>query len=580
MKFLTQLLIIAAALPLPVRALTPDYTPSGTDCGVPEIGVEERKCFVPSEEDENYHLIENATDYVFFVNEHGWGDLYANVWKGNNPPVDLKKKELRVLDIGNSYTVDATHYLKEIMAGCGIIPPGTWSAPDDMALVCAIRGGASWKNWYEAFHDEDSQSYTIYKAFGGLDVYVPEPDGGSFAPGDGSGFRELLKENVFDLILIHPKSTYAPYYERWEEKSDAGYLSKLIGLLRIFQPQASIGFLLVHSLASDNPDNHEGSSMERWRKISESVRRVRERDGIDFVIPYGTAVENLRASHLNNSPGDLTQDGIHCASGIADYTAGCCYYQALLAPRYGRSVSGSTARIPVETLEAEMQTLEEGRTVYNPESMVAVDDVTADICHMAAILATEDWYVVRNPDDFIAHTEAADSEDRQEVIGRLDSETGQNPGNLWRGSRLRHYKDNVYVWINPSGKRETKILFNHSGGGEPNRTQPLEYVSRATYWPDGEMIMNPEVWRNVPMPYLGYDNTDGTLLYMTEAGTVDAEIEIVTADGRRLAVIPLAPSAGVIRAVESPGLTGIFIARLRVVDSDGNVGVATRKYVR
>lgn len=548
--------------------------------GVQTIEGEERKCFIPSAEDENYHLIENVSDYIFFVNEDRWEDIYANVWRENNFPVDLKKKELRVLDIGNSYTVDATHYLKEIMRGCDIIPEDTWSAPADMALVCAIRSGGSWKNWYDTFHDHDTQSYTIYKVFGGLDIKLPEGDSGIFEQGDGSGFRELLRENVFDLILIHPMSSYAPYFERWEEKSDAGYLSKLIGVLRIYQPQASIGFLLVHSLASNDSRNVEGSSLERWSKIAESVRRVKEHNGIDFVIPYGTAIQNLRASHLNNYPDDLTQDGIHCASGIADYTAGCCYYQSLIAPRYGRSVMGSTARITNENLESEMAELEESGLSYNRESMIPVDDHTAEVAQMAAILATEDWYTVRNPDEFLTPSDSADSEDCKEVISKNNYETGENAVNAWRGTQLRHYKDNVYVWINFSGKRQRRILFNYEGGGEPNRTEPMEYVSRATYWPDGEIVMNPSDIERLKKPYIEFDRSDGSLLYAIDSEVKEANIEIISTDGCRLAHLPLTQTSAHIQSVPTPETTGLFIARLTVVDRDGNVSTATCKYIR
>ncbi|MDE6010452.1 MAG: DUF4886 domain-containing protein, partial [Muribaculaceae bacterium] len=319
-----------------------------------------------------------------------------------NPLLDLRKPELRVLDIGNSYTGDATHYIKEIMAGCGVTPPDRWSMPEDMALVCAIRSGGSWKNWFDILHDADTNGYDIYKSFGGLSVSIKGSDNGSsgtYKAGDGSGFRHLLENNTFDLILIHPVSQAAPYSELWENESNNGYLSKLIRLLRIYQPQATIGSYLVHSYSESNTSNTEGSSLARWQKIADGVKRLRENYGIDFVIPYGTAIQNLRTSSLNNAPYDLTEDGLHSASGISDYTAACCYYQALIAPRYGRSVLGCTARIDQGTLNAE----NESRNIAAEYrgSAKAVTDATARVCQMAAFLACQNWYKVQNPEDFL-----------------------------------------------------------------------------------------------------------------------------------------------------------------------------------
>ncbi|MDE6009827.1 MAG: DUF4886 domain-containing protein, partial [Muribaculaceae bacterium] len=318
-----------------------------------------------------------------------------------NPLLDLRKPELRVLDIGNSYTGDATHYIKEIMAGCGVTPPNRWTMPEDMALVCAIRGGATWKSWYDVFHDRDASTHAIYKSFGGLPVSIKGSENGetvTYQAGDGSGFRHLLQNNTFDLIMIHPMTGPAPFYELWENESDNGYLSKLIRVIRMYQPQATIGFHLIHSLATSNPDNSQGSSLARWQMIADSVKRLRENYGIDFVIPYGTAIQNLRASSLNNAPYDLTEDGLHSASGISDYTAACCYYQALIAPRYGRSVLGCTARIDQATLNAE----NESRNIAAEYrgSAKAVTDATAKVCQMAAFLACQNWYKVQNPEDF------------------------------------------------------------------------------------------------------------------------------------------------------------------------------------
>lgn len=292
-----------------------------------------------------------------------------------NPILNLQREQLRVLDIGNSYTDDSTHYIPNVVTASGI-------NVSDMCLYKATRAGASFKNWYNIYHDQDTANYSISKVVGGLSADIS----GTAAIGNGEKFRNTLANNEWDLIIIHQVSTYAPYYDRWEENSDAGYLSKLIRLLRKHQPKATIGFLLVHSYWSNYSGNTEKSSLQRWKLIAESAKKLRANYGIDFIIPYGTAIQNLRASSLNNNY-DLTADGTHCANGLADYTAACAYFQALFAPRYGVNILGNTARITVEPTET------------YPSSDISVTDENAPVAQKAAFLASYNWYECINPDD-------------------------------------------------------------------------------------------------------------------------------------------------------------------------------------
>jgi len=296
-----------------------------------------------------------------------------------NPPLNLQKDTLRVLDIGNSYTEDATHYLSLLVEASGI-------DDSEMCLYKAVRGSASFKKWCDIYYDKDTTtSYGVQKVLGGLDADIS----GTATKGNGEKFRNTLSNNEWDLIIIHQVSTYAPYYNRWEENSDAGHLSDLIRIIRKHQPNATIGFLLVHSYWDGYSGNTEGSSLERWKMIAESAKKLSTNYGIEFIIPYGTAIENLRVSSLNNEY-DLTIDGTHCASGLADYTASCCYFQSLLAPRYETSILGNTAR----------WSNNEETGIYS-SSIVDVTDDNAFIAQKAAFIASNNWYECINPEDFV-----------------------------------------------------------------------------------------------------------------------------------------------------------------------------------
>lgn len=285
---------------------------------------------------------------------------------------------MKVLDIGNSYTYDATDLLPQIAKASG-------ANLSTMCLYRCYRGGASFKNWVDIYNDSDIETtYSITKVVGNLPANVQTGDGEA---GDGELFRKALTNETWDLIIIHQVSDYAPYYAMWNNNSAAGYLDELISIIKTHQPNAELGFLLVHSYWSGYSKNKENSSYDRWQLIANSVKSFCEDYNVDFVIPYGTAIQNLRSSSLNNEY-DLTIDGTHCGYGLAKYTAACCYYESLIAPRCGISVLGNSAREDVSDKESKYPS-------------VNVTDENALIAQEAAYLATKDMYLCQNPEDFI-----------------------------------------------------------------------------------------------------------------------------------------------------------------------------------
>lgn len=287
----------------------------------------------------------------------------------------LLKHNLKILDVGNSYTNDATAFLPYLVKKLGV-------NIDDVCLYKAILGGASFKHWYNVYHDLNSSSYVVSKVVGGIDANVEEGTGDAF---DGSYFRRLLSDETWDVIIIHPLSRYATNYEEWWLHDNAGYLRELLEILLEHQPNCNIGFLLVHSPSSDYITNVEHSSLVRWEHIANAAQRFVEEYRIPVLIPYGTAIQNLRATEFNNGA-ELTRDGTHLGNGLARYTAACCYYESLLAPRTGVSILGQDISYEI---------------VENPEtSQYSVIASNMETAQKAAVLACKYPYSYLNPNDF------------------------------------------------------------------------------------------------------------------------------------------------------------------------------------
>ena len=295
------------------------------------------------------------------------------VSKMYNPPVNFHKADLKVLDIGNSYTQDAQTYLPQIIKASGI--------DDDFSLYRAFRPSASFKTWVDCWNDSDNEYYSIDfcagTSLGGIS--------GSGSASDGALFRKALQSVKWDIILIHQVSTYSNDYSLWEGDGAGGYLQELIRIIRVTNPQATIGYLMTHSYRGSYWANSESSSYLRWRNIADATRQLKLEYDIDFIIPYGTAVQNLRASSLNDTY-EFSEDGTHMGAGLGDYVAGCCYFESLLAPRYGVSIWGNTFRL------TNLDESKGGRR--------NITDQTAIVAQKAAILATLDMWNVSDPDDY------------------------------------------------------------------------------------------------------------------------------------------------------------------------------------
>lgn len=308
-----------------------------------------------------------------------------------DPERFLKKSGLKVLDIGNSYTDDALAMIPELVESMNI-------DVSDMCLYKLIRGGSSFRSWVNHYYGKDADVCNLTRVVGGLHVSCSEGEGKSY---DSSLMRDVLTNEKWDLILIHQISNYAPYYSIWNSETDSGGLNELISILRYTQPQAAIGTLLVHSYMSGYSNNTEKTSEARWRQIAMSTYHLCSNYGIGYVIPYGTAVENLRkvCGKQGNGHGGgydrggddvygFTRDGLHLGVGLARYTSSCCYYESLFGPRTGTSVKGCGLRY----------TCPPDITIFKyPEGCVNVTGENAGVAQMAAIAAVKKRYELVEP---------------------------------------------------------------------------------------------------------------------------------------------------------------------------------------
>ena len=300
--------------------------------------------------------------------------------KITNPNCRTDKSTFRVLDIGNSFTQDCVAYLPNLVS---YLVANKGLDVSNISFSKAYRGGASYKNWFDIFHDQDTSDYSISKDFGGLtETYT-----GGHAAGNGEMFRNCLKDHHYDLIIIHQVSTYSGTSDSWEGTGTDGYLKEFVQLLRYYQPQAHIGFLMVHASPRQQKTG-ETNTREQWRRIADSANWIARNYDMDFIVPAGTAVENLRISNVApNAAHQLTRDNHHMADGLCRYTGTCAYWESVFAPYFGISCYNSGWVYQQVTPPSGYET-----------DTVQITAVNAQVAQMCAMLANTDRYTLNNPD--------------------------------------------------------------------------------------------------------------------------------------------------------------------------------------
>ena len=220
---------------------------------------------------------------------------------------------LRVLSIGNSYSLDALSYMPFVMKA---VAPEVY-----LKLGVMYMGGAGLETFCDSI---DSPSFTYFWSHGAQPWDARQ----------GATLSEVLQSQPWDVIVLQQQSSAARDYGTYQP-----YLNQLIGWLdeRVSWEHEK-AWLITPSYPEGldrlAPDT---TSVQMFERIAESVGQMQAHTGIDLLLPCGTAIQNARTTPLDSlgDNGHLfhhlhLQDGIPCL--IETYAA-----SAALLARYGLS---------------------------------------------------------------------------------------------------------------------------------------------------------------------------------------------------------------------------------------------------
>ena len=261
------------------------------------------------------------------------------------------RRSLKVLAIGNSFSVDAMkNHLYDLLKSADY---------DQVILGNLYIGGCSLDTHWSNINGGQA----AYQ-------YQKNDDNGKWTYTENATALSALTDENWDVITIQQVS------------SDSGVASTYSNLENIVNwvhenktnDDARVMWHMTWAYQQDS--THEGfadydnDQMTMYNAIVNAVQtQVLTLDGIDGVIPSGTAIQNLRTSDLGDT---LTADGYHLLDTYGDYTAALTWFRAIT----GESLDLVTYW-PDTVVDQKLDiTKAAGRAVYNP---YAVSDLSETI---------------------------------------------------------------------------------------------------------------------------------------------------------------------------------------------------------
>ena len=222
-----------------------------------------------------------------------------------NAPTTLKR--LRILAIGNSFSVDAMEHLYAIAAAEGV---------EEIVLGNLVIGGCTLQT-HIANAQSGEKAYSYRKNTIGIWEQVSKE----------ATFLEGLQDEPWDLITMQQASPVSGIADEYQP-----YLDQLIAFVQEHKTNPEAKFYWHMTWAYQKDSTHSGFTKYGNRQetmylgIVNSLQKAVEPTGAFVgILPSGTAIQNARTSHIGDT---LTRDGYHL-NDLGRVIAAYTWYAAL-----------------------------------------------------------------------------------------------------------------------------------------------------------------------------------------------------------------------------------------------------------
>ena len=223
-------------------------------------------------------------------------------------------KSLYILAIGNSFSVDAMQYLYQILLELGY---------KDIFLGNLYIGGCTLAT-HASNITTNAGAYTYYTN-----------SSGSWGNTNSFSSVTALKERDWDYISMQQASGSSGMPDTYEP-----YLTTIVNAVKQYCPNAKRMWHMTWAYQQNSSHSefskYNKDQMTMYNAILNAVQtKVVARGDFDFVIPCGTAVQNLRTSFLGDN---ITRDGYHMSYDNGRFLTGLMWARKIT----GKSIADIT----------------------------------------------------------------------------------------------------------------------------------------------------------------------------------------------------------------------------------------------
>lgn len=250
----------------------------------------------------------------------GENDMAYKPYYGGNETAGLSKKSLKILIIGNSYSVDTFMHFYDICKSAdinvtvGVLHESGGSLQDAMNTINGSGTFHSYYKWSKA----------------GQNVRTASPTA-EFA----------IKDEPWDVVYFQQMSTQSLDYSTFQP-----HLNNLKNYVKskVTNPKVRYGINAIWSRATSNSGvGDKATQLQMWKVIAENNQQAMFDSNLELLIPTGTAIQNGRTNQYLVTAGDeLTRDGSHLDEVIGRYVAAMAVFTTL----YGDTAINDVTFIP------------------------------------------------------------------------------------------------------------------------------------------------------------------------------------------------------------------------------------------
>ncbi len=215
-------------------------------------------------------------------------------------------KSIKILAVGNSFSIDAMEYLYDICRAGGA---------EEIVLGNLYIGGCTLEMHLSNIRG-DLAAYEFYLNTAGTWNKTP-----------ATKLSTALKREDWDVITVQQSSNNSG------RSSSFTPLEEIVDYLKreCPNPDARVIWHMTWAYQADYTGstfaNYNRNQKTMYNSIVNAVKNnIEKRSYIDGIIPVGTAIQNLRTSYFGDK---LTRDGYHLNLGEARYTAALTWFSYL-----------------------------------------------------------------------------------------------------------------------------------------------------------------------------------------------------------------------------------------------------------